>query len=171
VHVTAEDGGGDDFRTILGQDLQTRFGSRSPWLLLRHGVTSASFRATLLVRAAQYAPRAARWFFRNRLISGFAIDIGPGAKFGPALRLPHPVGIVVGTGAAVGADVTLYQNVTLGQKHNRYPTLGDGVTVFPGTVIVGAVTIGDGAVIGANLFVDVDVPAGAVFTGHAPSAT
>jgi serine O-acetyltransferase len=81
--------------------------------------------------------------------------------------LPHPVGIVVGRGVVIGQDVTLYQNVTLGQPNETagYPTVGDGVIIYPNAVLIGNITIGAGAVIGANSFVNKDIPPGAVASG------
>jgi serine acetyltransferase len=90
------------------------------------------------------------------------------------VRLPYPHGVVVNGGVTLGRNVTLYQGVTLGTKrHGRHagaPVLGDDVCVFPNAVIVGAVTIGAGAVIGPCSVVIEDVPAGAVFAGYVARA-
>lgn len=89
-------------------------------------------------------------------------DISPTARIGPGLRLVHTVGIVVGPVQA-GRQLTLLQNVTLGGNGDppQCPVLGDGVTVFSGAVVIGGVTIGDAARIGANVVVRHDVPSGA----------
>ena len=84
-------------------------------------------------------------------------------------RFPHPIGIVIGDGAQLGTDVWIYQNVTIGRGERgdpRYPALEDGVCVYAGAVIVGPITIGSGAVVGANAIVSVDVPPGATVVGH-----
>ncbi|MCU0731256.1 MAG: serine acetyltransferase [Hyphomonas sp.] len=101
----------------------------------------------------------------------FGCYIARQAQIAPDLTLPHPVGIVIGTGVQIGHGCTIFQNVTLGAARlgegrlNLYPTLEDGVTVFAGAVIVGPVRIGAGATIGANSVVLHDVPAGAVAVG------
>ena len=101
------------------------------------------------------------------------MDISRECQIGPGLHLPHPFGIVLGTGVRIGANVMLYHNVTLGVSRAPkvgdddsiylVPSLGDDVVVHPNSVIAGGVTIGDGATIGANTFVDRDVPAGMTF--------
>lgn len=90
------------------------------------------------------------------------------AQIGPGLVLPHPTGVVVGAGARIGAGVTLYQHTTVGRSRRaeRYPVIGDGVVVYPGAVIVGPVTVGRGAVIGAGAVVLHDVPERAVVAGN-----
>jgi serine O-acetyltransferase len=86
----------------------------------------------------------------------------PDSVIGPALNLPHATGIVIGQGARVGANVTIYHNVTLGRgpRVAGYPQVGDGVVIFPGATLVGDICIGRGAVIGAGTFVDFDVADG-----------
>ena len=81
------------------------------------------------------------------------------------------MGIVIGETAEIGDDVTLYQGVTLGgtslQRVKRHPTLLDGVVVGAGAIILGAVTVGEKARIGAGAVVVRDVPAGATVVGLA----
>jgi len=89
--------------------------------------------------------------------------------------LPHPYGIIVGGFAELGNDVTLMQQVTLGGKDpwcqktdlkDEFPKLREGVYVGAGAKILGSVTIGAWAVIGANAVVTKDVPAAATVVGH-----
>lgn len=85
------------------------------------------------------------------------------AEIGDGLRMPHPTGIVIGEGARIGRDVVLYQNVTLGRKNadeDAYPTLADGVTVYADSTLIGGITVGPSAVIGAHSLVMNDIPAG-----------
>lgn len=98
----------------------------------------------------------------------FAVDIEPGAELGAGVRFPHPTGIVIGARAKLGRGVVILQNVTIGQRHDddkRMPVIGDGAVIGAGACIVGAITIGAGARIGANSVVTHDVPDGAVAAG------
>lgn len=83
------------------------------------------------------------------------------------LMLPHPNGIVVHPDVQIGPNCILFQQVTLGVNRGKegVPKLGGHVDVGPGARILGPVTIGDHAVIGANAVVLCDVPAGATAVG------
>jgi len=96
----------------------------------------------------------------------FRIEVPARAIIGRGLVLPHPGGIVLGS-ASIGDDVTIFQNVTLGARHfdggynlSRRPVLHARVTVGAGAVILGPVTIGEGATVAANSLVLADVPPG-----------
>ena len=95
-----------------------------------------------------------------------------GSRFGPGLVIRHPYGIVVGAGVTAGADCTLLQNTTLGEKRADgggepvYPTLGDRVTVGAGACVLGGVKIGDDTHIGAGAVVVHDVPAWSIAVGQ-----
>ncbi|AWH51206.1 hypothetical protein C1925_19560 [Stenotrophomonas sp. SAU14A_NAIMI4_5] len=94
--------------------------------------------------------------------------VNPRCTIGGGLFLPHPASIVIGERVRIGSNVTIYQSVTLGTSvpdSLAYPIVEDGVTIYAGAVIVGAVNIGRGAIIGANAFVNTDVAAGSVFAG------
>lgn len=100
-----------------------------------------------------------------RLLRKYPIVFASGAHVGKNLRIPHYIGIVVGAGVTLGDDCTIYQNVTLGQNRNEFPTVGDGVIIYAGAKIIGGVHIGSGAIIGANSVVVSDVPENAVVGG------
>jgi serine acetyltransferase len=93
-------------------------------------------------------------------------------RVGPGLRLFHGQGLVVHEGTVIGADCTLRQSTTIGNKlladgtPGGCPVLGDRVDVGANAVIIGAIRIGDGAVIGAGAVVVKDVPPGAVVAGN-----
>jgi len=97
------------------------------------------------------------------------IEIHPGAVIGRRLFVDHGMGVVVGETAILGDDVTLYQGVTLGGTSlacgKRHPTLEDGVVVGAGAQILGPVTMGSGARIGANAVVLQDVPSDVTMVG------
>jgi serine O-acetyltransferase len=117
--------------------------------------------AVILLRIGQWVhgfvpPAAAVVKYLNTVLTG--ADIALPAQIGGGLRLFHPVGIVVGPKCTLGAGCTLMQGVTLGAGAGGSPTLGDGVFVGPGAVILGALTVGDRSVIGANSVVLSAVP-------------
>ena len=126
--------------------------------------------------------RVAHWLFRGELyflarlvnhVSRFltAIDIHPGATIGANLFIDHGFS-VIGETAEIGDNVTIYQNVTLGGTNpanglagKRHPTLSDGVIVGSGAQVLGPITVGRGARIGANAVVTRDVAEGATMVG------
>jgi serine O-acetyltransferase len=106
--------------------------------------------------------------YLTRSITG--VEIHPAAKIGPELFIDHGSGVVIGETAEIGRCVTLYQGVTLGgtgfQRGKRHPTLGDNVTVGSGAKLLGPISVGDGAKIGANTVVVEDVPPSATVVGN-----
>ncbi len=104
------------------------------------------------------------------------IDIHPGAEIGHSFFIDHGTGVVIGQTTVIGAEVKIYQGVTLGAistrggqrlaGKKRHPTIEDGVTIYASASILGGETvIGAGAVIGGNAFVTQSVPAGATVIG------
>jgi serine O-acetyltransferase len=102
------------------------------------------------------------------------IDIHPGATIGEYFTIDHGTGVVIGETTVIGKNVKMYQGVTLGAKSfpldengnpikgiDRHPKIGNDVIIYSNSTILGAIKVGDGAVIGGNLWVDTDVPAGA----------
>ena len=103
----------------------------------------------------------------GRFLTG--IEIHPGATLGRRLFIDHGMGCVIGETAEVGDDVTLYHGVTLGgtslARGKRHPTLLNGVVVGAGAQVLGPITVGEGARIGANAVVLADVPPGVTMVG------
>jgi serine O-acetyltransferase len=97
------------------------------------------------------------------------VDIHPAATLGPNLFIDHATGVVIGETADVGADVTIYQGVTLGgtslERGKRHPSVGDRVTIGAGAKVLGPVTIGNDSRVGANAVVVRPVPANSVVVG------
>jgi len=126
--------------------------------------------------------RVAHWlfvaelYFLARLINHIsrlltAIDIHPGAKIGRNFFIDHGF-VVIGETAEIGDDVTIYQHVTLGGTNpangnpgKRHPTICDGVIIGSGANVLGPITVGERARIGANAVVNKDVPEGAIMVG------
>jgi serine O-acetyltransferase len=101
------------------------------------------------------------------------IDIHPGATIGDYFTIDHGTGVVIGETAVIGNNVKMYQGVTLGAKSfpldadgnpikgiPRHPRIGNNVIIYSNSTILGTITVGDGAVIGGNLWVDSDVAPG-----------
>ena len=116
-----------------------------------------------------------RWFVAARLISQFArfltgIEIHPGATIGRRLFIDHGTGVVIGETAELGDDILLYQGVTLGgtgfARGKRHPTVEDDVTIGSGAKLLGPVTVGHGAKVGANTVVIEDVPPNSTVVGN-----
>jgi cysteinyl-tRNA synthetase len=103
----------------------------------------------------------------SRFLTG--IEIHPAARIGPGFFVDHGMGVVIGETSEVGEDCLLYQGVTLGgtgkEKGKRHPTLGNNVVVGTGAKILGAITIGDHAKIGANAVVLDSVPEYSIVVG------
>ena len=103
----------------------------------------------------------------NRFVTG--IEIHPGAKIGRRFFIDHGAGVVIGETTEIGDDVLLYQGVVLGgtslKKGKRHPTLEDNVVVGAGAIVLGAITIGNGARIGSGSVVVKAVPLGATVVG------
>ena len=103
-----------------------------------------------------------------RTVTG--IEIHPAARVGGGLFIDHGMGVVIGETAEIGEDVTLYQGVTLGgtgfATGKRHPTVQDNVTIGSGAKLLGPITIGHGAKIGANSVVITDVEPHATVVGN-----
>jgi len=143
-------------------------------------LTYPGFHALLLYRAANWLFRR-RWRLLARMVSHFGrlitgIDIHPGATIGRRLFIDHGTGLVIGETAEIGDDVTLYQGVTLGGvapsvdsaaqiDRKRHPTLRNNVIVGSGAQVLGPITVGEGARVGANAVAVADVPAGVTVVG------
>src|SRR4051812_1387193 len=113
-----------------------------------------------------FAPRSMA--YASRALTG--IEIHPAARIGDGFFIDHGAGVVVGETAEIGDDVTLYQGVTLGgtgfAAGKRHPTVADNVTIGSGAKLLGPITIGHGAKIGANSVVIHDVPANSTVVGN-----
>ena len=123
-----------------------------------------------------------RWRVLARMISQLGriltgIEIHPGAVIGQRLFVDHGMGVVIGESSEIGDDVTLYQGVTLGglapsvdsdsqRCAKRHPTLADGAIVGSGAQILGPITVGENARVGANAVVAKDVPSCATVVGN-----
>jgi len=129
--------------------------------------------AIVLHRIAHYSWQRG-WRLVARVVSQISrsltgIEIHPGATIGRRFFIDHGMGVVIGETAEIGNDVMLYHGVTLGgtslHQGKRHPTLEDGVIVGAGAKVLGAITIGEGARVGANAVVVADVAPGTAVVG------
>lgn len=163
----------DEIDTMMQRDPAAR--SRLEVMLCYSG-----FHAILLHRLAHRAWRRG-WRLAPRALSQFGrfltgIEIHPGARIGKRFFIDHGMGVVIGETAEIGDDVTLYHDVTLGgvapsvdsasqREQKRHPTLCNGVIVGSGAQILGPITVGVDARVGANAVVTKDVPEGVTVVG------
>ncbi|MFH1562068.1 MAG: serine O-acetyltransferase [Nitrospirota bacterium] len=156
----------EDIRTVFEKDPAARSvlevifcypGLHAIWL---HRIAHFFWRHKLLF-IGRFISHINRWFT--------GIEIHPGAKIGRRFFIDHGMGVVIGETAKIGDDVLMYNGVVLGgttlEKKDRHPTLGNNVVVGTGATVLGAINVGDGAMIGAGSVVINDVPHGATAVG------
>jgi serine O-acetyltransferase len=129
--------------------------------LLAHRVAHALYEAQVPLLPRTIA-------FTSRAVTG--VEIHPAATIGQEFFIDHGSGVVIGETAEIGDRVTLYQGVTLGgtgfARGKRHPTVEDDVTIGSGAKLLGPVTVGHGAKVGANTVVIEDVPSNSTVVGN-----
>lgn len=97
------------------------------------------------------------------------VEIHPAAKIAPGVFIDHGQGVVIGETAEVGTGTVIYQNCTLGgtgkETGKRHPTIGEHCVISAGARVLGGITVGDYAKVGAGAVVLKDVPAHATVVG------
>lgn len=155
------------FIKTFHEDIQTTFkkdpAARSIWEIL---LFYPGLHALWLHRIAHGLWRR-HFKFLARMLSHLSrfmthIEIHPGAKIGKQFFIDHGAGVVIGETSEIGDNVLLYQGVVLGgtslEKKKRHPTIQNDVIIGAGAILLGPVTIGEGAKIGAGSVVIRDVP-------------
>src|SRR5450631_3099222 len=126
------------------------------WHGLSHWLWGHGFRLL-----ARFSSHIARW------LTG--IEIHPAARLGRRLVIDHGMGVVIGETAEIGDDCYFYHEVTLGVARTmggkRHPSVGNGVIIGAGAKVLGPITVGDNARIGANSVVVDPVPADTTVVG------
>lgn len=152
-------------RELLLADAYRITGRRSWSDVAKQTLVGETYRYTLAYRlAASARNRPTRfatrlWLRRQRQRLGINIP-GP-TQIGPGLLIGHAGGIVVNAQVIIGANCNISHQVTIGVSRGRNPgtpKIGDRVYIGPGAVIIGNISIGDDAAIGANAVVTRDVP-------------
>ena len=168
------------FNTI-GEDVQAVF-ERDPAVRSKLEVVLCypGFHAVLFYRVAN-ALWSRNWKLLGRFISHLGrfftgIEIHPGAQIGQRFFVDHGMGVVIGETSVIGDNVTLYHDVTLGGiapavdsqsqvNEKRHPTLEAGTIVGSGAQVLGPITVGTNARVGANSVVLRDVAPGSTVVG------
>lgn len=137
-----------------------------PWYVLESLAFENGYQAVVCYRIASWfkqrgIPILGPLFSRLGLfLTG--VDISPGARIAPGLLLAHGTGLVIGESARIGPDATIMQQVTIGApdtgRLEQMPEIGRDVYIGAGAVLVGAIKIGDGVIVGTNTVVTSDVP-------------
>jgi serine O-acetyltransferase len=164
---------GEDVRAFVDRDPA----ARSAWEV---AICYPGFHAIMVHRLAHALWRRRLPFLARcvsqagRFLTG--VEIHPGASIGRRFVIDHGQGVVIGETAEIGDDVTMYQSVTLGGiapsidarsqvSVKRHPTIEANVIMGSGAQILGPITVGEGARIGANSVVTKDVPPGVTAVG------
>jgi len=156
----------EDIRTIKLKDPAARnawevLTYAGLWAVIYHRIAHSLWRVNWKTPARYVS----QW---SRFVTG--IEIHPGATIGRRFFIDHGMGVVIGETAIVGDDVLMYHQVTLGgtalEKVKRHPTIGNGVMIGMGAKVLGNITVGDRARIGANAVVTHDIPPGATAVGN-----
>ncbi len=156
----------EDIRTVFAKDPE----ARNTWEVL---FCYPGLHALWLHRLAHFLWRH-KLRLLGRLLSQLSrhatgIEIHPGASIGRRFFIDHGMGVVIGETAEIGDDVLLYQGVVLGgttlQKKKRHPTIGNDVVIGAGATLLGPITVGDGARVGAGSVVVQSVSPGATVVG------
>lgn len=144
---------------------------------LKYYFYKASFRVLLNHRLGKYFFRSGNFFlkqlgiyYRYKMITRRNCDISYKAQIGKGLKMPHPLGVVIGDGVIIKNNVTVFQQVTFGShgkkgQEMQYPIIEDNVCVYAGAKIIGGITIGENSIIGANSLINKNIPSDSVAYG------
>ncbi|MDR6227348.1 serine O-acetyltransferase [Desmospora profundinema] len=167
-------GQGAGLLTIMRSDIRAVFDNDPAARSLPEVIfTYSGLHAIWLHRIAHILHRN-KYFFLARALSQLArfatgIEIHPGAVIGKGFFIDHGMGVVIGETCEIGDYVTLYQGVTLGgtgkERGKRHPTIHHHVLISAGAKILGAITVGANAKIGAGSVVLKDVPENSTVVG------
>ncbi len=164
-------------RTTVRCDLyryDARSGARE---FFRRFLRVPGFRFTVILRCTQAFRRERarfRWFVFKVLLhhycTKYGVEISERTEIGPGFYIGHLGGVIINSLASIGANVNIAHGVTVGQTNRGankgVPRIGDRVWLGAHAIVVGNITVGDGALIGPGAFVNFDVPPNAVVIGN-----
>lgn len=157
----------EDIRTALAKDPAAK--STLEVALLYPGVHAVwLYRIAHLLWTTDHRLAARALSEVTKFLTG--VEIHPAATIGRRLFIDHGQGVVIGETAEIGDDVLLYHGVTLGgasmRREKRHPTIEDCVTIGANSTLLGAITVGESATVGAGSVVVESVPAEATVAGN-----
>lgn len=136
---------------------------------------NVSFRLTMNYRIGYYLSKRRNFmvsivllYLKKRQIEKYGCDISYQAIIGKNVSFPHPIGIVIGVGTVIEDDVKIWQHVTFGSKGETtkaYPHIKSNVKIFSSSQIIGDITVGENAIIGAFSLVFKDIPKNSTAVG------
>jgi serine O-acetyltransferase len=174
IQTQGRAGGGIGLRARIREDIETVF-AKDPAArtALEVVILYPGLHAVWLHRIAHWLWNHKRIFWArflseiNRFLTG--VEIHPGATIGRRFFIDHGMGVVIGETTEIGDDVLMYKGVVLGgttsEPIKRHPTVRDGVVLGTDAVVLGNITLGEGAKIGSGSVVIRDVPAFATVVG------
>lgn len=173
--------GWEECKCLIVSDLRRDVGERriSVWMFLYKYLVTESFKVSLWLRLGTFfmsknsiAYRPLYYFSKvcsKHIAHKTGIQIPIGTQVGEGLKFFHYGSIIIAQSSKIGKNASIHQGVTIGRVFNGHyagvSTIGDSVVIFSGAKILGNITVGDNAVIGANAVVTKDVPANAVVAG------
>jgi len=175
--LSATDAPSGGLRTTLARDIRRSIRGDGTTPLTTRGVivqvlTSPELRLVIAFRLYTWLWRrfggSLPYYLYTYLRGRIGCDIGLGAEIGPGLRVGHRADIVIGSMAVLGADVDVYNGVTIGTRRpplNEMPTIGNRVVLCSGAKVLGSIKIGDDVVVAANAVVLEDVESGQTVAG------
>lgn len=102
----------------------------------------------------------------KKLYCKYSVLLGVNTKIGKNFCIKHPLNIVIGEGCELGDNVTIYHNVTIGQKNGGYPKIENNVLIYPNTTIIGGIVVGCNSIIGANCLCDFNIENNSVYASN-----
>lgn len=133
---------------------------------LYNRIFNFSYKAHILVnKMLRTKSRIKIDYYFNKLQKNYSMWISPTCKIGRNVHFMHLDGVTIGSGVKIGDNCTIYQQVTLGKEKDKFPDIGNNVTIYAGAKVIGGIKIGENAVIGTNAVVLQDIPSNSIAVG------
>lgn len=151
---------------LVIEDLYSRKTRQTSFATISYDLTlqllvNKYFRTLFYFRTTSTFAKVLRFFYPKQ--QSFTIDIN--TKIDGGLHLAHPYSTILNA-ASIGKNVYVNHLVTIGEKNGKRPIIGNNVEFHAGCIIIGGITIGDNAIIGAGAVVIKDVPTNSIVVGN-----
>jgi|AKZA01.1.fsa_nt_gi Serine acetyltransferase len=110
--------------------------------------------------------RLISYLLKNKNNIKYGVEIGINAKIGPGFVVRHIGGIVIGDKVRIGENFTIYQHVTIGQNHGKYPKLLNNIIIYPHSKIIGNILITNDVIVGMNSFIRCNIDKSGIYYGN-----